>query len=154
MLVENDVGFRCRGTRGSAWVTVRNCTLYKTARAFRFEDKVRNMKVFQMAYGEGVKTRFQGVAGGRGRGAATEGERRAPPLARWPYVRLPVGAVATHEKHAVFSDKAIPTKIATGWQPPGYDAARHRRPRTDGSGRSLAQELFGRHRRGTPQGHR
>jgi hypothetical protein len=54
VFVENDIAYRCRGTKGAAWVATRNCTLYRTSRPFRPEYQVPNLKIFNMAYGEGV----------------------------------------------------------------------------------------------------
>ena len=143
VLAENDVGFRCRGTLGSAWATVRNCAVYHTSRVFRFEDEVNNIKVFQMAWGEGVTHRFQDVAGGRGKGCVIEGERPAASLPQWPYTRLPIGKIIPYNTHPVFADDRLPTKPASGWEPKDY-APTYIKPRTDGSGKSVAEELFGR----------
>src|SRR5688572_26032125 len=43
VFVENDIAFRCRGAgtdRDTAWVTARDCTVYKTSRVFRLEANV------------------------------------------------------------------------------------------------------------------
>ncbi|MDP6037564.1 MAG: right-handed parallel beta-helix repeat-containing protein, partial [Candidatus Latescibacteria bacterium] len=93
VFVENDIAFRCRGTRGSAWATLRNVTVYQTTRVFRLEHDVQNMRIFHMAYGEGVVKRITEASGGAGEGYMYEGEREAPTLAEWPYTRLPVGEI-------------------------------------------------------------
>lgn len=93
VFVENDIAFRCRGAgagRASAWVTVRDCTVYQTARVFRLESGVENVKVFHLAVGEGVTREIEG-APGPGAGFEVVGRRGAPALAPWPYVALPVG---------------------------------------------------------------
>jgi hypothetical protein len=110
---------------------------------FRFEDNVNQIKAFQMAWGEGVTLRFQDVAGGRGEGCLIEGERPAPSLPPWPYTRLPVGTIVSYDTHPVFADDRLPTKPAGGWEPKDYTPTYLMR-RTDGSGKSVAEELFGR----------
>ena len=90
MLVENDIAFRCRGTKGSAWVTVRNPAVYQTSRVFRLEYNVQNVKIYGLALGEGIGQVFD-QAPGPGEGFEDHGRRTAPPLAAWPYTRLPVG---------------------------------------------------------------
>lgn len=115
VFVENDIAFRCRGTRGSAWATLRNVTVYQTTRVFRLEHKVQNMRIFHMAYGEGVKDRITRAAGGEGEGYVYEGEREAPPLAEWPYTRLLIGEIIPPGNPPVSGNDAIPTQQATGW---------------------------------------
>jgi hypothetical protein len=107
VLVDNDIGFRIRGTRGSAWATLRNNTVYHTTRVFRLENEAQNVRIFHMAYGEGVIERLTEAAGGAGDGYVNEGERRAPALPAWPYSRLDVGEVAA---------AATPPQTATGWE--------------------------------------
>jgi hypothetical protein len=92
VLVDCDIAFRCRGAgrdTSSAWVTARDCTVYRTARAFRLESKVENVKISGLALGEGVERAFD-QAGGAGDGFEHTGDRPAPPLAAWPYRALPV----------------------------------------------------------------
>ncbi len=105
VFVDNDIAYRCRGEgqyrsgmfpgrvrrRPSAWVTTRNCTVYRTTRAFRPEFRVENLKIYDMAYGEGVGQVFDNSSGGHGEGFEHRGKREAPPLEAWPYTRLPVG---------------------------------------------------------------
>ncbi len=107
VFVDNDIAYRCRGEgsyrenmfpgevrrRPSAWVTTRNCTVYRTSRAFRAEFQVENLKIHNMAYGEGVEQIFDDSSGGHGEGFEYHGKREAPPLAAWPYTRLAVGEV-------------------------------------------------------------
>jgi hypothetical protein len=90
VFVENDIAFRCRGTLGSAWVTARNNTVYQTSRVFRLEHNVQNVKISGLALGEGIGQVFDN-APGPGEGFEDKGRRTAPPLAAWPYTRLPVG---------------------------------------------------------------
>jgi len=114
VLVENDIGFRCRGTLGSAWVTARNCTVYRTSRVFRLEHNVRNIKIFHLALGEGIGQLYDN-APGPGEGFEEHGSRKAPPLAQWPYNRLPVGEVIAPGTPPSSADDAVPTALATGW---------------------------------------
>lgn len=116
VFVENDIAFRCRGTRGSAWVAVRNATIYQTSRVFRLEHQVRNVQSFHMAYGQGVAERITEIEGGAGEGYLHVGERRAPKLADWPYTRLLVGEVIPPGTPPASADSVIPTKLATGWE--------------------------------------
>lgn len=90
VFVENDIAFRCRGTLGSAWVTARNNTVYQTSRVFRLEHNVKNVKISGLALGEGIGQVFD-HAPGPGEGFEDKRRRTAPPLAPWPYTRLPVG---------------------------------------------------------------
>jgi hypothetical protein len=115
VLVDNDIGFRCRGSRGSAWVTARNCTVYRTARVFRLEERVQNLKIFHLALGEGVGKRYD-QAPGAGEGFEEHGARRAPALRAWPYDRLPVGEVVPPGTPPSSADDRLPTALATGWE--------------------------------------
>jgi hypothetical protein len=93
VLVENDIGFRCRGPgdqRESAWVTATDCTVYKTSRVFRLESRVENVKIKGLALGEGVEKELD-PSPGAGSGFEDRDRRKAPPLAAWPYQSLPVG---------------------------------------------------------------
>lgn len=92
VFVDNDIAFRCRGAgaeRASAWVTARHCTVYRTNRAFRLESGVENVKIFELALGEGVSREFD-RAPGAGAGFERVGTRVAPPLKPWPFVALRV----------------------------------------------------------------
>ena len=115
VLVENDIGFRCRGTRGSAWVTARNCTAYQTSRVFRLEYEVQNVKIFHLALGEGIGRVHDNVPG-PGAGFEEHGTRKAPALAKWPYRRLAVGEVIAPGNPESSANEAIPTALATGWE--------------------------------------
>ena len=141
VFVENDVGFRCRGTRGGAWATVRNCAIYRTTRPFRLEDRVQNIRVFHTAYGPQVGKRiFQPAGGGPGAGFMDVGRRQAPPLEPWPYDRLPVGKIVPPGRTPEAADQAVPTRPATGFDPAKSHLALKPKP---GGGKSLAAELFG-----------
>lgn len=142
VFVENDIAFRCRGTRGGAWVTVRNCAVYGTERVFRLEDRVKNVLAFAVAYGPpppGRTFRKTQYAGGRAEGAFVEiGGRKAPPLPAWPYDRLDVGQVVSPEGTAAAGEKVV-TKAATGFD---VKASGLRLASTPGGGSSLAMALF------------
>lgn len=87
VLVENDIGFRCRGAggeRASAWVTVRDCAVYGTSRVFRLESGVENVKIAGLAVGEGVGVIFE-RAPGEGAGFEMGEALVAPALPAWPY---------------------------------------------------------------------
>ena len=114
VFVDNDIGFRCRGTLGSAWVTARNCSVYRTSRVFRLEHAVQNVKIFHIATGDGVGVMYD-HAPGPGPGFEENGTRKAPPLPAWPYVRVPVGDIVRPGNPASSADSAIPTALATGW---------------------------------------
>ena len=115
VFVDNDIAFRCRGSLGSAWVTARNCTVYKTSRVFRLEHNVQNVKIFHLALGEGVGELYDRQPG-PGEGFEESGKRRAPQLATWPYTRLAVGEVIPPGNPPSSADSAIPTRLATGWE--------------------------------------
>jgi hypothetical protein len=115
VFVDNDIAFRCRGTLGSAWVSARNCTVYRTSRVFRLEAEVRNVKIFHLALGEGIGRRFD-QAPGPGEGFEDHGSRPAPPLPPGPWVRLPVGEVIPTGTPPSSANDRIPTQLATGWE--------------------------------------
>ena len=88
VFVDNDIAFRCRGTLGSAWVTARECAVYRTSRVFRLEHNVANVKIFDLALGEGAVPTTARPGRGLRRARQTEG-----PAAREVAVRaLAVGA--------------------------------------------------------------
>jgi len=94
VLVENDIGFRCRGAggeRASAWVTVRDCAVYGTSRAFRLESAVENVKISGLRRGEGVPLLFE-RAPGAGAGFEEGEVTAAPALPAWPYRAVRVAA--------------------------------------------------------------
>lgn len=116
VFVDNDIAFRCRGAggdRASAWVTARNCTVYRTSRVFRLEAGVENVKIFHLALGEGVGRDFD-RAPGPGVGFEATGTRSAPPLPPRPYTALPVGEVIAAGAPPESADERIPTRPATG----------------------------------------
>jgi len=85
--VENDIAFRCRGTLGSAWATVKGAAVYTTTRVFRLEHDVKNVKISGLLLGEGAGELFDN-APWPGEGFEHEPPGKAPALAAWPYTRL------------------------------------------------------------------
>jgi hypothetical protein len=117
VFVENDIAFRCRGAgaeRDSAWITARNCTIYRTTRAFRLESGVENLKIFHLAQGEAVEREFD-RAPGPGANFEVSGSRSAPPLKEDPYHALAVGELIVPGIPPASADAQIATKPATGW---------------------------------------
>ncbi|MDO8540493.1 MAG: right-handed parallel beta-helix repeat-containing protein [Opitutaceae bacterium] len=115
VFVDNDIAFRCRGTLGSAWITVRNCTVYRTSRVFRLEAGVQNLKIFHLAQGEGIG-QLHDRSPGPGAGFEESGQRAAPPLAPWPWTRLAVGEVIPPGTPPSSANDRIATALATGWE--------------------------------------
>jgi hypothetical protein len=118
VLVENDIGFRCRGAgpgRESAWVTAVNCTVYQTSRVFRLESGVENVKILHLALGSGIEQEFD-RAPGPGGGFEVAGSRTAPPLESGPYRSLPVGAIRSGDGPGI--ENASAAQRATGWDGP------------------------------------
>ena len=60
-----EIGFRIRGTRGNANVTVQNVIFYNLEKAIRAEDDLQNLIVTHNTFGGGIATLVQ-TAGGAG----------------------------------------------------------------------------------------
>jgi hypothetical protein len=88
VFVDNDIAFRCRGTLGSAWATVKDVAVYSTTRVFRLEQRVRNVRISGLALGEGVGKLFDNSPGPGEGFEYDEATQTAPRLAAWPYTRL------------------------------------------------------------------
>jgi hypothetical protein len=60
-IFDSDIGFRLRGPGpyGSAWIRVQNAVVYNTLRAFRYEDNIENLRIWNNTIGSGVPTAFQ-----------------------------------------------------------------------------------------------
>ena len=62
---DSEIAFRLRG-RGAAttgaWVTVRNAVVYSTAKAFRYEDNIQNLKIWNSTIGRDVTSPFQAAS--------------------------------------------------------------------------------------------
>lgn len=79
----NEIGLRLRGGAGKyggAQVVAEGCFFYSSDVAVRCEDKIENLKLRTLAYGEGVKLRLKKTGGGTGAGFDHTGDRDAPPL--------------------------------------------------------------------------
>lgn len=77
---DNEIAIRARGPggRGSARVTVRDCAVYHTDIAVRAEDKIEHLEIVNLAFGPGVKSRFEFHKGKDLPGFSSKGERDAP----------------------------------------------------------------------------
>lgn len=78
----HEIAFRVRGPgkRGGAQVEITDCAIYDCQTGVRMEDKVENLKIHNLAFGPGVKQRYQYAAGGTGPGYVNEGESEAGPV--------------------------------------------------------------------------
>ncbi|MCP4131308.1 MAG: DUF1565 domain-containing protein [bacterium] len=65
---DNDIAFRLRGpgSKGGAWVTLKNAVIYDTARAVRYEDAIENLHIYNSTFANNSKN-FES-AGGYGSG--------------------------------------------------------------------------------------
>ena len=65
---DSEIAFRLRGpgtlSAGGAWVTIKNAVVHDTATAFRYEDNIANLKVWNSTIGSGVSRSFQAAASG------------------------------------------------------------------------------------------
>jgi hypothetical protein len=82
VFADNEIALRVRGPgkRGGALVTVEDCAIHDGEVAFRMEDKIENLRLVRVGFGNGVKEKFMRASGGAGPGFVNEGERKAPPL--------------------------------------------------------------------------
>jgi hypothetical protein len=80
---DNEIGLRLRGPGkfGGAHVTVQDCFFYYSDIAVRYEDRIEQLKMHNLAFGPKVKREFQRAGGGAGPGFEIIGEREAPSLA-------------------------------------------------------------------------
>lgn len=74
-------GGKSTGKYGSARVSVQDCYFYRCESAVRCEDRIEELQLISLAYGEGVQRKLKEAGGGAGRGFVSRGERVAPPLA-------------------------------------------------------------------------
>lgn len=63
-----EIGFRVRGTRGNANVTLKNVVLYDLEKGIRAEDDLQNLTVYNSTFGGGIDTWIQIAGGGGGTG--------------------------------------------------------------------------------------
>jgi hypothetical protein len=61
---ESEIAFRLRGAAGGngAVVAIRNAVVYDVATAFRYEDNIQNLRIWNSTIGRDVATTFQNVA--------------------------------------------------------------------------------------------
>ena len=60
-IFDSDIAFRLRGPGpdGSAWIRIQNAVVYDTLRAFRYEDNIVNLRIWNSTVGSGVPTAFE-----------------------------------------------------------------------------------------------
>jgi len=77
-----EIAIRARGpgSRGGARVTVRDCAVYDAQVAVRVEDKIELLQISRMAWGSGVKERFDFHGGKDVPGFSSIDEWTAPPM--------------------------------------------------------------------------
>jgi hypothetical protein len=82
VFADNEVAFRVRGpgSRGGAWVTIRDCAMYDTVVGVRSEDQIEKLVVEGLAFGSGVGTKIKFVNGQATPGYHLTGEPVAPAL--------------------------------------------------------------------------
>ena len=66
---DSEIAFRLRGPGSAppsagAWVTVKNAVVYDTATAFRYEDNITNLKIWNSTIGNGVMRAFRPAESG------------------------------------------------------------------------------------------
>jgi hypothetical protein len=80
---DNEICFRVRGGEGEyggARVTIENCAVYQSQVAVRAEDKIRDLKIRRLGFGEGVENKLDSAGGGAGPGFENAGEFQPPPF--------------------------------------------------------------------------
>ena len=82
ILNDNEIAFRLRGpgSRGGAWVEIKDCAIYDSAVGVRLENEIRDLKIERLGFGKGVGRRYQEAGGGAGEGYVNTGEHEAPAL--------------------------------------------------------------------------
>lgn len=76
---DNEVCFRLRGPtgRGDARVTINNCALFDSEVGVRMEDKIRDLKISNLAFGDRVQRKYRMVGRGPFPGYTNRGESKA-----------------------------------------------------------------------------
>jgi hypothetical protein len=59
---DSEIGFRLRGPGTGAQVTVKNAVVYDVGTAFRYEDNIQNLRIWNSTLGRNVARAFQSVA--------------------------------------------------------------------------------------------
>lgn len=82
IVADSEIAFRLRGPtkRGGAHVTIKDCAVFDSGVGVRMEDKVENVKIERLAFGDKVAKKYHRVAGSPGAGYENTGERQAPAL--------------------------------------------------------------------------
>lgn len=82
VFANNEIALRVRGpgSKGGAKVTITDCAIYEGETGVRMEDKIENLKISGLAFGPGVKQKYQEASKGPGAGYVNEGEKEAPPM--------------------------------------------------------------------------
>lgn len=76
---DNQVCFRLRGPtgRGDARVTINNCAVFDARVAVRMEDKLRDLKIRNLAFGGDIERKYHMVGGKQFPGYDNQGESKA-----------------------------------------------------------------------------
>ncbi len=76
---DNEVCFRLRGPtgRGDALVTINNCAIFDARVGVRMEDKIRDLKIRNLAFGGGVARKYHMVGRGPFLGYNNQDESKA-----------------------------------------------------------------------------
>ena len=64
---DSKIAFRLRGAGAAAtgaWVTVKNAVVYDVTKAFRYEDNIQNLKIWNSTLGKSVTSPFQAASSG------------------------------------------------------------------------------------------
>ena len=64
---DSEIAFRLRGRDSlptGAWVTVQNAVIYNTLKAFRYENDIQNLKIWNSTLGRNVASPFQAASSG------------------------------------------------------------------------------------------
>lgn len=87
LFADNEICFRLRGPAGDkegfggASVSIHNCALYHAKEGVRIENKIENLKINRLGFGEGVVQKYHEVGGGAGAGYSNQNEFTPPPFA-------------------------------------------------------------------------
>ncbi len=76
---DNEVCLRLRGPggRGDALVSIDKCAIFDSRVGVRMEDKIRNLKIRNLAFGEGVVRKYHMVGRGPFPGFSNQAESKA-----------------------------------------------------------------------------
>jgi hypothetical protein len=64
---DSEIAFRTRGpgANGGAWVTVKNAVVYNVAKAFRYENDIQQLRIWNSTLGRNVTAAFQAASSNR-----------------------------------------------------------------------------------------